>query len=556
MPRLRVPRTTNRVLQRATAATAIVGAALAGGVVVGDVTGADAAGRILVVSSHPDRSGARELAGQTVSGRVYVFVKAPAHTSKIVFYLDGSRTPVSTERAAPFDLATTAPGGAARPFDASGLRAGPHAIRYTMTVDGRTVTDNAGFTVAPRAGDVTSPVAASGALGLDRTGRTVPDSAYPAPAAAIFLSTTGADDNPGTKDEPVSSLTRALSLVPAGGTVVVRGGVYRDWYSSGGAPRVVGKPFTLQAYPHEQVWFDGTDPVPGSRFRPTGSGSWTLAWSTPSFCEGTYYTRAFDAPSRSPRGAQCAYWDSALGYRAGRSPDGVRRRHAAAGGLLPRSGGRRELRLRAGPRGPDRHPRPRRRPDPGRTSRSRPGRPRSSSRGRVPASSASASAGTRLHHPRHDHGRPLQRPGRPADRELRLRAERRPRLQRDASGGGRPALGLRGQRRQRDRVERALRSRHHRRGLRSAASLFEGNNAEGFDTQCSASCTVANIKLAHMVGVTVRDNIIADARGRAKGVWCDLACRYAVIVRNVVSGNGGHGIFYEVSDRGIIASIL
>jgi parallel beta-helix repeat protein len=88
------------------------------------------------------------------------------------------------------------------------------------------------------------------------------------------------------------------------------------------------------------------------------------------------------------------------------------------------------------------------------------------------------------------------------------------------------------------------------------ASLFDGNNAERFNTACTASCTVANIKLNHMIGFTVRNNIIDRARGNAKGVWCDLACTNGVIVNNSVNGNGSHGIFYEVSDRGVIASNL
>ena len=87
-------------------------------------------------------------------------------------------------------------------------------------------------------------------------------------------------------------------------------------------------------------------------------------------------------------------------------------------------------------------------------------------------------------------------------------------------------------------------------------SLFSGNNAEHFDVHCSASCTVGNIKLNHMVGFTVRDSIVQGTSGHAAGIWCDLACTRGVIVRNTVSGNGGDGIVYEVSDTGIIASNL
>jgi parallel beta-helix repeat protein len=38
------------------------------------------------------------------------------------------------------------------------------------------------------------------------------------------------------------------------------------------------------------------------------------------------------------------------------------------------------------------------------------------------------------------------------------------------------------------------------------------------------------------------------------GFWCDLGCTDATITRNVASGNLGHGMYYEVSARAIVAS--
>jgi len=63
------------------------------------------------------------------------------------------------------------------------------------------------------------------------------------------------------------------------------------------------------------------------------------------------------------------------------------------------------------------------------------------------------------------------------------------------------------------------------------------------------------VKFAHMVGLTMRNNLVEDTQGRAGGLWCDLDCRDAVFVYNTIRNNpGGPAIFYEVSDHGIIAA--
>ncbi|MDO5712462.1 MAG: right-handed parallel beta-helix repeat-containing protein, partial [Micrococcales bacterium] len=63
------------------------------------------------------------------------------------------------------------------------------------------------------------------------------------------------------------TVTRALERIRAGGTVVLRAGLYNE--------RVfVGLPVTIQAYPGEAVWFDGTRPAP--TWRRQGN-----TWETP-----------------------------------------------------------------------------------------------------------------------------------------------------------------------------------------------------------------------------------------------------------------------------------
>ena len=66
-----------------------------------------------------------------------------------------------------------------------------------------------------------------------RRARAVPDTSYAVPAGAIYL-----DNSPpahlsgphGSITHPYARLTPALDRVRPGGTIVVRGGVYRDWY--------------------------------------------------------------------------------------------------------------------------------------------------------------------------------------------------------------------------------------------------------------------------------------------------------------------------------------
>ncbi len=88
-----------------------------------------------------------------------------------------------------------------------------------------------------------------------------------------------------------------------------------------------------------------------------------------------------------------------------------------------------------------------------------------------------------------------------------------------------------------------------------AGNAFYRNNAARFGYRCTVSCGQAAAKFAHMVGLTLTHNLVEQTRGPAGGLWCDLDCVDATMVYNLVRDNpGGPGLFYEVSDRGIIAS--
>jgi parallel beta-helix repeat protein len=80
------------------------------------------------------------------------------------------------------------------------------------------------------------------------------------------------------------------------------------------------------------------------------------------------------------------------------------------------------------------------------------------------------------------------------------------------------------------------------------------NNTEGLhDTLTGgASEGAAGVKITSTSPLNVRDNIFDHNDG--SGFWCDLDCADATITRNVSRNNTGNGIFYEVSQRAIIAS--
>jgi parallel beta-helix repeat protein len=86
---------------------------------------------------------------------------------------------------------------------------------------------------------------------------TLKDTNYPIPPGALFVSTSGSDTNLGTEASPLRSIQNAVKKAGSGSTIVIRQGVYRE--SIG----YVDKKLTFQPYPHEQVWIKGSIVVTG-----------------------------------------------------------------------------------------------------------------------------------------------------------------------------------------------------------------------------------------------------------------------------------------------------
>ena len=84
---------------------------------------------------------------------------------------------------------------------------------------------------------------------------------------------------------PFASIHKALAVAPAGATIVVRGGVYRESLGS------IHRKVTIQAYPHEQPWVRGS--VLATSFTPGASG-WATPFTSP-MCDSCYPAPALAA---------------------------------------------------------------------------------------------------------------------------------------------------------------------------------------------------------------------------------------------------------------------
>lgn len=102
---------------------------------------------------------------------------------------------------------------------------------------------------------------------------------YPVPNGAVFVSPTGSDDNRGTHNAPLKTVRTAMDKAPTGGTVILRRGTYHQQFT-------VRKRLTIQNYPGEAVWFDGSESV--SSFERAGSSWLHRGWSAEFDSSPTY----------------------------------------------------------------------------------------------------------------------------------------------------------------------------------------------------------------------------------------------------------------------------
>ncbi|HMP39514.1 MAG TPA: right-handed parallel beta-helix repeat-containing protein [Roseiflexaceae bacterium] len=92
----------------------------------------------------------------------------------------------------------------------------------------------------------------------DKTTVDITLSSYPIPAGALFVAPGGSDTNAGTEQAPWRTIGHALRSAPTRSTIVIRAGIYRE-----GNINLFGKRLTIQPYPGEKVWLKGTAVVDG-----------------------------------------------------------------------------------------------------------------------------------------------------------------------------------------------------------------------------------------------------------------------------------------------------
>lgn len=123
--------------------------------------------------------------------------------------------------------------------------------------------DSANPSPAPEVGGSSVNTQAAKA-GADAGAAPIGSARYPIPAGALFVATNGNDSAAGTQAAPLRTLETAVARVKKGQTIVLRGGVYNSqvkFFTEG---------VTIQNYPGEAVWLDGTAVVTGITKRADG----------------------------------------------------------------------------------------------------------------------------------------------------------------------------------------------------------------------------------------------------------------------------------------------
>ncbi len=111
----------------------------------------------------------------------------------------------------------------------------------------------------------------------------VGSTSYAVPSGAVVVSPSGSDSASGTLAAPVRTVARATAIARSGGTIVLRGGSYHE---SVMLPRE--KVLTVQSYPGEAAWLDGSSVVSG--FTRSGNAWVRSGWAV-SFDRSPTYAR-------------------------------------------------------------------------------------------------------------------------------------------------------------------------------------------------------------------------------------------------------------------------
>lgn len=424
--------------------------------------------------------------------------------------------------------------------------------------------------VALALGSAPQPAAATGfavSTKLPASASALLKTNYAIPSGAVYVSPTGTDStSSGSASAPYKTINYALMQVKDGGTVVARGGVYREGatgYSTGGTNYIVrlnsGKGVnnvTLQAYPGETVWMDGTVPV--TNWTKASTTDYKVAWSTPSYCAGQYYSRNFTSQTTS---GPCSYSDAIGGTSSLGDPqmvfvNGSEIKEVASLSKLTSNTffydwSARVMHLGFNPAGKTvevtKYPQALAMLKATNFSIKGIGirRYATNQYGNATTGALLLNNGSNV---TLENVAITQNAGTGLmvwnTNKLTIRSS-------TISSNGANGMNFAGSQ-QKLATDSSVRD-----DLTIEYSRFDSNNTDSYSMNCTYSCNAAGVKMAGIVGANIRYSTFNyNGGGRGSGVWCDLACSNVNIYGNKMVGNARHGIVYEVSDKGVIASNL
>jgi parallel beta-helix repeat protein len=371
-----------------------------------------------------------------------------------------------------------------------------------------------GALVAPIA---SQPSPAAGLTGPTTAPVGLKDTAYAIPPGAKFASPTGNDAADGSQSTPWRTIQHAVDATPSGGTIVIRGGTYRESIA------LSNKTLTLQPYPHEQAWVKGSTVVTG--WVAEGSAWRKDGWSTslPALAVPSGYI--------DPSHPMAGYPD--MTFLSGQPLTQVASRSAVAPGTFYVDKANKQLFLGTNPSGATVE---------GSVHRNdlvlyNAPNSRIVGLGFMHAASSADSASSAVI----------------VNTSNGVTLENNTFAWNAASGVEVGQLSDNVVVRGNQMVDN---------GLVGATSwgtphnlLFQ-NNYAAFNNQehFSIYWAAGGVKLNGVAGTNVSDNVVEGNIGT--GIWCDNSCSGVTVVRNLVRNNAFPGIMYEISDGAIIASNL
>lgn len=353
---------------------------------------------------------------------------------------------------------------------------------------------------------------------------------YDPPLNAIYVSsdTTAKDTNTGTITAPYATLAKAISATPAGGTIVLRGGTYREGNLS------IAKALTLQSYKGEQVWLDGAITqstgwvADGPAWRLDNSPSSGLCKPSAQACvENAVQVDAAYPMSSSPQ----------MVYRNSTSLKEVQFGTTLTTGTFSYNQASNQLYVADNPSGQTIEITTKRK-----------------------ALNISAS-GVNLKGIGFRHFGSIESPQKVDDYSFAMvqisgvtssLVENCVFYQSASRGlfvGSSSNVVIRGNTFQENGMNGVDINKTS--GITFEQNKVLQNNAENFSTAAGTYAVIAGSKITGGSGI-VRDNIFDANKGT--GWWCDLQCDSMTVVRNIMSRNAGHGLYYEVSSNAILAS--